>query len=158
MQTFAPILTSTILSIQAFSPIQLLLPMERRHGYFTWMPGLSYQKTGGAPSAEYQKGFSNILRGLITYPVHAAKITPPVTVDRSMIETPILLSDKGAAVTVLNWTGEGPQKQVVLTIKLPFTVKTVESAKRAKVDFQQTEEGLRCTLPLNAVDILIIKP
>src|SRR5215472_3300050 len=41
MQTFAPIFTSTRLSIQTSSPIQLLLPIERSHGYFTRMPGFS---------------------------------------------------------------------------------------------------------------------
>ena len=121
------------------------------------MPGLSYQKTGGAPSAEYQKGFSELLRGLITYPVRTAGVDVLVTVDRPMIETPILLSDKGAAVTVLNWTGEGPQK-VELTVKVPFTAKSVESMKRGKLNFEQTDENVHFALPLDAVDIIVIKP
>ena len=96
---------------------------------------------------------------MITWPVlHLAKITPPVTVSRPKIEAPLLLSKEGAAVTLLNWSGEIPQKQVYLTIKVPFPAKTVESMKRGKIDFQQTDEGIRCALPLDTVDILVIKP
>ncbi len=108
---------------------------------FTWMPGT----------------FSETIRGTMISPVQTAKIVPPVTVDRPMIETPLLLSEKGGAVTLLNWTGEA-QKTVKLTVRVPFKAKSVESVKQGKLDFSQAEEGATCVLPLDAADILLLRP
>ena len=70
----------------------------------------------------------------------------------------MLLANTGAAVTLLNWTGAGPVESVQVTAKEPFAAKSVESMKRGKVEFTQTDDGVSCSLPLDAADILIIKP
>jgi len=46
----------------------------------------------------------------------------------------------------------------ICTTIVPFAVKTIESMKHGKLSFKKTEAGIRCSLPLNAVDILVIKP
>jgi len=132
--------------------------VERKIGkgravHFAWFPGLSYQYARDGES----KSFSPVLRNMITEPVYTAGAVPPVTVSQPLIEAPMLLSEKGVAVTVLNWTGEA-QKQVYLTVRIPFTARTVESVKQGKLAFTQTEKGLRCSLPLDAVDVVVIKP
>jgi hypothetical protein len=43
-------------------------------------------------------------------------------VDRPLVEAPLLLSDKGAAVTLLNWTGRPlPEVQVTVHVLFPTT-------------------------------------
>ena len=132
--------------------------------HFTWLPGFSYFKSSGW---EYRKidsttwhlpvGFSTAIRGMITYPVKTTKVVLPVTVNQAMIETPMLLSEKGAAVTLLNWTG-AMQKEVQITVRVPFKVKSVESIKQGNLAFRQTEQGVICTLPLGAADIVLLRP
>jgi hypothetical protein len=94
---------------------------------------------------------------MIVYPTQAAKVTVPVTADSAMIETPMLLSAKGAAVTLLNWTGEAREK-VTLSVNVPFNVASVESVKQGKVPFTRTAAGITCSLPLKAADILLVRP
>ena len=74
-----------------------------------------------------------------------------------MIETPLLLSEKGGAVTLLNWTGES-QNEVNVVVRIPFKARSVESVKKGRLKFRQTEEGVKCSLPLDAVDIIILRP
>jgi hypothetical protein len=127
--------------------------IERKVGggrvvHFTWMPGLSYSKS---PTT------SEAIRRAITYPVQAAKVVPPVTVDRGMIETPLLLSAKGGAVTLLNWGSEAP-KAVKITARVPFKVTLVESVKQGKLSFNQAEVGVTFVLSLGAADIVLLRP
>jgi len=136
--------------------------IERKVGrgrvvHFTWMPGLSYLKSSTTTKDRLPAGFSTVIRGMIAYPVQAARVTPPVTVDQPMIETPLLLSAKGAAVTLLNWSGEAP-KPVTLVIRAPFTVQSVASVKQGKLPFTRTKDGITCILPLGAADIVLLRP
>ena len=74
-----------------------------------------------------------------------------------MIEAPLLLSDRGAAVTLLNWTGE-PQERLAVTVRVPFAVRSVESVKQGKLAFEATRDGVAFSLPLGAADILMLRP
>jgi len=121
------------------------------------MPGLSYFKPSKTTNDKLPTGFPTAIRSMITYPVQAARVVPPVTVNQAMIETPLLLSEKGAAVTLLNWTDQA-QKEVKITVRIPFAVKSVESVKRGKLAFNQTEQGVTCALPLDAADIVLLRP
>ena len=124
---------------------------------FAWMPGLSYAKSQSGTKDGLPAGFSAVVRDMITAPVKSAQVTNMVTIDKPMIETPMLLSEKGAAVTLLNWTGEKQQKLVVYA-RVPFTAAKVESVKQGAVKFTQTKDVIYCTLPLDAADILMIRP
>jgi len=70
-----------------------------------------------------------------------------------MIEAPLLLSDVGAAVTLLNWSGSDVQS-LKMTVRLPFVVKSVESVQKGKLAFQQTADGITFSLPMGAADII----
>ncbi len=85
------------------------------------------------------------------------KVTPPVTVSDSGVETPVLISDKGAAVTVLNWRG-APLAKLGLVLRLPFKVGSIESVARGRLGFDRTPGGVAIHMPLKAVDVLLVRP
>jgi len=125
--------------------------------HFTWMPGLSYVKSQTGNTNGLPSGFSTTIRDMITAPVKAAKVASQVTVNQPMIETPLLLSEKGAAVTLLNWTGTDQQK-LTLYARVPFKAAAVTSVKQGRLKFTQTDGVVNCTLPLDEADIVMIKP
>ena len=124
--------------------------------HFAWMPGLSYWKSSQQTADGLPVGFSESTRNWIVWPVELAKVQRPVTVDRDLVETPLLLSDAGAAVTFLNWTGKNIGSLNV-KIRIPFQVRKVESIRHGRLDYQQMDGGIEVTLPLNAADILQLK-
>ena len=140
--------------------------------HYTFMPGMSYAHsskdylnlTGGvngvsAASDYLPVGFSSSLRDWIVRPVRLAKVQPPVRLSVPMIESPLLLSAKGAAVTLLNWSGKA-QKNLNVTVKVPFAVGSAGSVQRGKLVFKQSVPGqVTVTLPsLDAADVLTLRP
>jgi hypothetical protein len=94
---------------------------------------------------------------MIVAPTRTAGVVPPVRTTTPFIETPLLLSEKGAAITLLNWRGE-PQERTTLTIRVPFAVREVTSVKQGKLAFTNSGQEITVSLPLNAVDILMLRP
>lgn len=125
--------------------------------YFPWLPGLSYQKSRTGTTDGLATGFSAALRDLIAFPVRLAQATPPVTVSAALVEAPMLLSGHGAAVTLLNWTGER-RRRLQVQARVPFTAKSVVSVRQGRLSFTQRGGVVTCTLPLDAVDILTFRP
>jgi hypothetical protein len=121
------------------------------------MPGLSYWKSSRETRDRLPIGFSDSIRRWIVWPTKLAEVQPPITVDRPMIETPLLVSESGAAVTLLNWTG-APFDTIHLTIRVPFQVTGVESVKHGKLAHDQTNEQLNVDMPLGSADILLLRP
>jgi len=81
---------------------------------------------------------------------------PLVQVDRPRIETPVLRSAHGLAVTLLNWT-EQPQKDVNLKLKSSAPVTRVESVQLGELKFQQHGEIVTLLVPeLAAADVVKI--
>jgi hypothetical protein len=79
---------------------------------------------------------------------------PAVEVDRPRIETPVLQSEKGMAITVLNWTGQS-QKELKFEISSAKSVKRVVSVQLGEQKFTQEADKLRLTLPeLGPADVL----
>ncbi len=125
--------------------------------HFAWLPGLSYVKSQTGTKDKLPVCYSENIRRWIVYPTELAKITPPVTVDAAMIETPMLLSVRGAAITLLNWRGES-ESQLQVTARVPFTVRSVESVKRGALKFELTKTGCSFSLPLDAADVIMVRP
>jgi hypothetical protein len=125
--------------------------------YFAWMPGLSYVRSSSGTKDKLPVGFSESMRRWVVWPTELAGVRPPVTIDRPMVEAPLLLSDKGAAVTLLNWTGE-PIERAKISVRVPFRVKTVESVRQGRLAFQTSSDGIECSLPLGAADIVMLRP
>jgi hypothetical protein len=125
--------------------------------HFAWMPGLSYMKSSTGTEYGLPVGFSRTIRRWITYPTQLADVKPPVTVDRPLVETPMLLSSRGAAVTLLNWTGD-PIESLKVSVRVPFKVRNVESVKQGAVSFTKTDGGIACAMPLGAAEIVVLRP
>jgi hypothetical protein len=55
----------------------------------------------------------------------------PLVTDRPLVEAPLLVSEKGAALTLLNWPGE-PLGKMNVTAHVPFVVGSVRSVKQGR--------------------------
>lgn len=125
--------------------------------HYAWMPGMSYLNSSREARDGLPVAFSESIRAWITEPLALARAEAPVTVSRPMIETPLLLSDKGAAITLLNWTGE-KQAKVEMTVRLPFEVRTAEAVKAGELSLKRTDRAVTVALPLGAADIVMLRP
>lgn len=128
-----------------------------RATHFPWLPGLSYWRSQKGTKDGLPAGFSGPLRRLIVAPALAAGARPPVVAGRAMVETPMLLSEKGAAVTLLNWSGE-KLEALSLEVRLPFAPASVRGVYSGALKFEWTKEGVKLALPLDKVDVLVITP
>jgi hypothetical protein len=128
-----------------------------RHVHFDFFPGVSYFFSSRAKNDHLPVAFSEALRRWIVAPALAAGATPPVRADVELVETPLLLSPEGAALTLLNWTG-GPVDDFGLTLALPFAPRSVRSARRGALPFEIVPGGVKVRLPLGGSDVLAVKP
>ncbi len=101
------------------SPAIVSRTVERgRAVHFAWLPGVSYFRSSTKTQDKMPVGFSESIRSWITLPVELAKIESPVRLDVPMVESPMLLSGEGAAITLLNWTG-APIAKLKAEARLP---------------------------------------
>ena len=115
-------------------------------------PGVSYKASASKMVNGQESGFSDSLRALIVEPAKAAKVELPVVVKEPQIEAPALYSDKGVAVTLLNWTGE--EKATQLTIRVDRKVSKVESIGRGALPFKAGAGNITVNLPVGDVDVV----
>ena len=125
--------------------------------HFTWLPGLSYVKASSVADGKLPWNFSSIIRNWIVKPINDAGILLPVEVSEPMVETPMLCSSVGAAVTVLNWNND-PIDKLGLTIRVPFRVKSVASVIHGPLKFDRGSQNIHVSLPIKSADIIVIKP
>jgi hypothetical protein len=125
--------------------------------HFAWLPGLSYVKSSSADRGKLPWKFSPVIRDWIVAPVKDAGIELPVEVSEPMVETPMLCSSAGVAVTVLNWNNDRIDN-LGLTIRVPFRVKSVISVIHGPLKFDRTPQAIRVSLPVVSADIVVIKP
>lgn len=131
--------------------------IERKSGkgayiHYAFLPGISAyvsrdKKSGFFPEAALK---------WIAFPVHQAAVQTPVSVDQLNVETPLLLSPDGAAVTLLNWRKEDLSRLNV-TVHPPFAVKSVESVTTGKIPFVQKGGAVTFPMPLKGADIVMLK-
>ena len=125
--------------------------------HFTWLPGLSYVKSSSSANDKLPWNFSSIIRNWIVAPVKDAGVQLPVEASQPLVETPMLCSTVGAAVTVLNWNND-PLNDLGLTIRVPFKVKSVASVIHGPLKFDRGPQTIHVSLPVTSADILVIKP
>lgn len=97
-------------------------------------------------------GFHPGWRALLTQPVRDAKVELPVTLNQEVIEAPALYSEKGVAVTLINWSGE--EKDTQLIIKTDKPVKKVESVQRGVLTFKQGAGQIALRVLVGDVDVV----
>lgn len=126
--------------------------------HFAFMPGLSYVKTGTGRRDGLPVGFDEFLRDRIAGgPSDRSASAVWVGASREMVETPVLLSEKGAAITVLNWTGE-PIDRLNLTARLPFVPQSAEAVRAGKLEIRRQDDGVHLSLPVGSVDVILLRP
>jgi len=125
--------------------------------HFTWLPGLSYVKSSSGASGKLPWNFSPVIRNWIVAPVRDAGIQLPVEASEPMVETPMLCSKIGAAVTLLNWNND-PVKNLGLTVRVPFSVKSVASVTHGPLKFDAESQTIHISLPLTSADVVVLKP
>jgi hypothetical protein len=114
--------------------------------------GISYVKTINGDNNGLPTGFSPAWRDLMLQPIRDQKISLPVTLNTALVEAPALYSDKGVAVTLLNWTGA--PKPLEVSVAVDNKVTKVESAQKGKVEFQQANGRVTAKLEVGDVDVL----
>lgn len=124
--------------------------------HFPWFPGVSYSTALGWGKTVIPSGFSEILRLAIISPTQEAGVVAPVVADHSMVETPVLLSDAGAAVTVLNWNPT-PISSLTLQIRLPFAPSSVASARQGALALTDTGGEVSVALPVDDADVIMLR-
>jgi hypothetical protein len=120
--------------------------------HYTFLPGAS----GILTLKDGVTEINDTARKWISYPVRKAGVLPPVTVDQVNVETPILLSEKGAAITLLNWRAADVPKLNV-SVRPSFTVTSVESVTVGNLSFTQKNGVISFALPLKGADIVMLK-
>ena len=121
--------------------------------HFAFFPGMSY----------WGNQFSRMSEWMLL-PAKLAGVKPPIEVEWipdswPQVEAPLLLSDEGAAITLINRTGK-PRDEFRVTARLPFEAASVESVGQGRLPFSKTKDGrISFTLPLDvAADVVGIKP
>jgi hypothetical protein len=122
--------------------------------HFLFMPGISYVHGSTSLAGHYPSHFPAEFRELLL-----ETLIPDVPregrTDRDLVETPVLLSDRGAAVTLLNWNA-GPIEKLKVTLDLPFDVKEVTSVRRGKIPFVVEGKHVVLSVGLESNDILLV--
>lgn len=124
--------------------------------HFAWMPGLSYGRSSKGSKDGLPVDWSATIRGWIVLPVHDAGIEPAVGVNVPLVETPLLVSEAGAVVTILNWTGQALENLEV-NVRLPFAPTSVESVKHGPIKFTTSNNRLNFSLPAGSADFVMIR-
>ncbi|HUR44652.1 MAG TPA: beta-galactosidase trimerization domain-containing protein, partial [Candidatus Saccharimonadales bacterium] len=124
--------------------------------HFSWFSGLSYAASSTTQKDKLPTGFSKEIRNLILLPTTTAEVECPVMVDREMVETPMLLTKTGAAITLLNWTGEKISRMTV-TARVPFKPARVESVRKGPIKFHLRGKTATFEIELGAADIVLVK-
>ncbi len=97
--------------------------------HYAFLPGLSYYRATADPAIADRLNAGSGMRELVADALIAADVTLPVTVNRSLVEAPALYSDKGVAVTLLNY---GVEKQDAELKEIEVTVTVDKPVQRVK--------------------------
>lgn len=125
--------------------------------HYAFLPGLSYYRATADTTIPDRLNAGTGMRLLLGSPLQTAGVNLPVTVNRGLIEAPALYSDKGVAVTLLNYgeeTKNAAIKEVEVTVDTPKPVTRAESVQSGKLEFEQKGNKTTVKLPLGDVDVL----
>lgn len=124
---------------------------------FSWFPGIAYAHLALGPHLELlDNAAANSLRELVLKPVRSAGVSPPVQVNIPYVESPILESPEGDAITLLNWTGRD-LSSIKVRVRVPFRIRQVVSVTRGNISLQRQGDGVTFSLPLGAADIVELR-
>jgi hypothetical protein len=126
--------------------------------FFGYWPGCTYWASPDR-SDWYclPKNWAQPSRMAATYPARISGAKKHVEVSIPCVEAAILESEKGIAVTLLNWTGNPVS---LATVRIPglqgARISKVKSAECGDLKYRIDNNQLSVTLPLKTVDVLMI--
>ncbi|OGV69968.1 MAG: hypothetical protein A2340_09225 [Lentisphaerae bacterium RIFOXYB12_FULL_60_10] len=124
--------------------------------HFGWMPGISYVLAHRADATNHPGATPETVRDWIVHPTRLAGVVSPVVVNVPKVETPMLVSSGGVALTLLNWSGK-PQESVEVSVRLDFQPRVVR-AIREKVGPVTSADGItRFSIPLKSADVVLME-
>jgi hypothetical protein len=121
--------------------------------YESW-PGDEYYRSrershaGGLPS-----GWDAGLRRTAVLPARLARVAPPVSADREVVEVQRLDSRAGTAVVLLNWTGR-PIPALTVRVRGAGALRSARSVESGEVTVRRDGADALVRLPLRDVDVL----
>ena len=125
--------------------------------YFSWFPGLSYAHLAIDPHLRLRYGTeTDSLCNLVLTPVRVAGVSPLVQVNTPYVETPMLASPAGAAITLLNWTGRD-LPSVYVSVRAPFRITKAVSVTHGSIKLHRRGGLVTFSLPLGAADIVKLR-
>ncbi|MHB0935734.1 MAG: beta-galactosidase trimerization domain-containing protein [Armatimonadota bacterium] len=127
--------------------------------YFATMPGLAYSRGANERPNEPTIDYPKPIGQLITALPESLGIAKPVTTSQPYVEALRLDSDKGIAVTLLNWSTK-PLDSLEVTISGDLAGTTVRSARGTQLTAAPAADGktIQVTVPMpEVVDVLLVE-
>jgi hypothetical protein len=135
---------------------------RHRHGKgqalaYGFFPGWQYWRTPDRTrQAGLPRGWGRAQRALAAAPARLADTPRPVRLSLEVVEACRLQSDRGIAVVLLNWADE-PIDRLTVTVPRAGGFRNITSLERGPVEAAREGDGVRVTLPLDHVDVLLIE-
>ena len=124
------------------------------YGFF---PGWHYSHSPTwSDGSKLPLNWSEPIRKLVVAPVRIAATPRSVAVSKEGVEAVRLQSDKGIAITLLNWTGE-PVTDLSVTLTNPGKFRKVMAASGTKVQSTPANGTIKVTMSLKDVDVLMVE-
>lgn len=127
----------------------------RIFSYGFW-PGITYNLS--PDRSDYKKlpyGWLKEARQMVVSPAKIANASKFVEISEELVEGCFLESDKGIAVTLLNWSGE-PKKEITVVVNGAENITKIESIEKGSLKWEKTGNSVQIKLPLNTVDVLML--
>jgi hypothetical protein len=124
---------------------------------YAFFPGWHYSHSPTwSDGSKLPQNWSEEIRKLTVAPVKIAATPRSVTVSKEGVEAVRLQSEKGIAVTLLNWTGE-PITDLSVTLPNTGKFRKVTAASGAAVQSTPGAGTIKVTLSLKDVDVLMVE-
>ena len=125
--------------------------------HFAAMPGLAYSR--GATELPWQPtiDYSQRIAKLITAQPDELDLPKPATTSLPFVEAAVQRSEKGVAVTLLNWSGK-PVKELTVTVPDVAAFNVVRSARQGKLEHRKQNGTVTVTLSMpRVIDVVMIE-
>jgi hypothetical protein len=124
--------------------------------HFAFLPGLSYRRSAEEARGKFPTGWSEAARKWLNLPIELAKVEKPVICSVPLLETPVLASSQGLAITLLNWTG-APLENVSLRVQTNRPVDSVRSVKLGKLKYKEHDGFIEIKVDADTVDVVMVR-
>ena len=126
--------------------------------YFSYFPGLAFGRLALDLHSRLQyDAKADSLRNLVLTPVRLAGVSPLVQVNTPYVETPMLVSSAGAAITLLNWTGRD-LASINVNVRTSLHVAKAVSMTHGTITLHREGDLVTFSIPLGAADIVKLTP